>query len=459
MKLIREEIEQVEIIGEQRNGKKNLYIEGVFLQGNIANRNKRMYDAGLLEREVKRYNENFVNKGRALGELGHPDGPSINLDRVSHKIVSLQREGDNFPFSSFKISLKVISTLPRSDSKRISISSRPSYSIWSELANINPELLESEPLYEEVFNVTWDDKAKMTPNLLRQWEQLLSEKLNTKIKLYLIDSNDREAEIIFDILYKEIPENTKEVYVDITHAFRHFPLVAAFSLPVLKYLKNFKTLQLIYGKLVNPPKPSPVIFMQTPTRLMELLEAVTLTENAGNFEKFADIFGIKHIKELYLKTETNRKISNNQFKKVAHSLQKNTYIDNVAADYLIQRVFREIKGKNLAERMAKRAVFFAKRNQFLKAYTLIYEAIIQTQPVPQVKGSKLSIYNERKANLRKRLNPNQRKIYNTIANIRHTITHGDDTNSPKIREIIQSEEKLRQWVYKGFDLVKELIKE
>ena len=62
MKLIREEIEQVEIIVEQRNGKKNLYIEGVFLQGNIANRNKRMYDAGLLEREVKRYNENFVNK-------------------------------------------------------------------------------------------------------------------------------------------------------------------------------------------------------------------------------------------------------------------------------------------------------------------------------------------------------------------------------------------------------------
>ncbi len=96
MKLIREEIEQVEIIVEQRNGKKNLYIEAVFLQGNIANRNKRMYDAGLLEREVKRYNENFVNKGRALGELGHPDGPSINLDRVSHKIVSLQREGDNF---------------------------------------------------------------------------------------------------------------------------------------------------------------------------------------------------------------------------------------------------------------------------------------------------------------------------------------------------------------------------
>jgi len=96
MKLIREEIEQVEIIVEQRNGKKHLYIEGVFLQSNMPNRNRRYYSGNLLEREVKRYNENFVAKGRALGELGHPDGPSINLDRVSHKIVSLHREGDNF---------------------------------------------------------------------------------------------------------------------------------------------------------------------------------------------------------------------------------------------------------------------------------------------------------------------------------------------------------------------------
>ena len=96
MKLIREEIEQVEVIVEQRNGQKHLYIEGVFLQGNIPNRNRRMYDFGLLEREVKRYNESFVSKGRALVELGHPDGPSINLDNVSHKIVSLKREGDNF---------------------------------------------------------------------------------------------------------------------------------------------------------------------------------------------------------------------------------------------------------------------------------------------------------------------------------------------------------------------------
>jgi hypothetical protein len=96
MKLITEEIEQVEFIVENRNGKKALYIEGVFLQGNIKNRNGRMYPIETLRKEVSRYNENHIQSGRALGELGHPDGPTVNLDRVSHKIVSLKESGSNF---------------------------------------------------------------------------------------------------------------------------------------------------------------------------------------------------------------------------------------------------------------------------------------------------------------------------------------------------------------------------
>ena len=95
MKLIREEIEQVEFIVENNNGKKSLYIEGVFLQGDICNRNGRMYPMETLRREVSRYNENHVAQGRALGELGHPDGPTVNLDRVSHKIISLKESGSN----------------------------------------------------------------------------------------------------------------------------------------------------------------------------------------------------------------------------------------------------------------------------------------------------------------------------------------------------------------------------
>ena len=96
MKLITETIEDVKLITEEKNGKKLLYIEGVFLQSELKNRNGRMYPFSVLDREVKRYNEEYIKSKRALGELGHPDGPTINLDRVSHRITDLRAEGNNF---------------------------------------------------------------------------------------------------------------------------------------------------------------------------------------------------------------------------------------------------------------------------------------------------------------------------------------------------------------------------
>ena len=97
MKLITELTEDVTIVTEAReDGKKNMFIEGIFLQGGIKNRNGRMYPIETLANEVNRYNESYVKSGRALGELGHPDGPQINLDRVSHVITSLRQEGSNW---------------------------------------------------------------------------------------------------------------------------------------------------------------------------------------------------------------------------------------------------------------------------------------------------------------------------------------------------------------------------
>ena len=96
MKLITEEIESVKVITEGKGSNQKLYITGPFLQAECVNRNGRMYPMSIMEREVKRYNEQYVLKGRALGELGHPEGPTVNLDRVSHKIVELCREGNNF---------------------------------------------------------------------------------------------------------------------------------------------------------------------------------------------------------------------------------------------------------------------------------------------------------------------------------------------------------------------------
>ena len=96
MKLITEQIENVNVITEGKGDSKKLYIEGVFLQSELKNRNGRMYPFSVLEKEVNRYNEEYVKTSRALGELGHPDGPTVNLDRVSHRITSLKSEGNNF---------------------------------------------------------------------------------------------------------------------------------------------------------------------------------------------------------------------------------------------------------------------------------------------------------------------------------------------------------------------------
>lgn len=96
MKLIVEHIEDIELLTEEKDGKEYTYIQGVFLQGDLKNRNGRVYPMPVLQREVTNYNENFVQKSRALGELGHPDGPTINLDRVSHKIVELYQDGSNY---------------------------------------------------------------------------------------------------------------------------------------------------------------------------------------------------------------------------------------------------------------------------------------------------------------------------------------------------------------------------
>ena len=96
MKLITEEIQDAEYIVEQNNGKKDYKIKGIFMQAEMKNKNGRIYPKEILGREVMRYNREFINKSRAFGELGHTDGPTVNLERVSHMVKSLYPEGNNF---------------------------------------------------------------------------------------------------------------------------------------------------------------------------------------------------------------------------------------------------------------------------------------------------------------------------------------------------------------------------
>ncbi len=96
MKLITEVNHEVQYITEQKDGKNSYFIEGIFLQANLKNRNGRVYPLEVLKREVDKYNKGYVQEKRAFGELGHPDGPTINLERVSHMIIDLKQSGENF---------------------------------------------------------------------------------------------------------------------------------------------------------------------------------------------------------------------------------------------------------------------------------------------------------------------------------------------------------------------------
>jgi hypothetical protein len=96
MKLIREEVNDVQYIKEEKDGQKEYKIRGIFLQSDMKNKNGRVYPYETLMREVARYNKEFINKNRAFGELGHPDGPTVNLERVSHMVKKLYPEGKNF---------------------------------------------------------------------------------------------------------------------------------------------------------------------------------------------------------------------------------------------------------------------------------------------------------------------------------------------------------------------------
>jgi len=126
MKLIAEHIQDVEYIIEDKSGSKSMKIRGIFMQSEQKNRNGRVYPFNVLEKEVKRYNEEFIKQGRAFGELGHPDGPTVNLDRVSHMITRLEPDGKNFMGEAKLLSTPMgeIAKALISDGGKLGVSSR-----------------------------------------------------------------------------------------------------------------------------------------------------------------------------------------------------------------------------------------------------------------------------------------------------------------------------------------------
>lgn len=321
-------------------------------------------------------------------------------------------------------------------------------SIWSELYLINPEKLGNSSLYEEIFEECYE-KENVSEKTLKEWEKFLSEALGKEFSLNLV-SESATHEIV-EVLHREITGNYDTLFLDITHAFRHFTLTASFFLPSLYYLKRFNNLYLIYGMFGYGT--SEVIFLNLVNDLIKLNEAIALSEHSGNFTGFGDIFPRlkEELFDLYLKVETNRRIGNARWRKLAQKMEeeRKDIVGKISGTYISQRVVKELMEENLPLRMAKRAVFFAERFQFLKAYTLIFEALINTQP-------QNLHYEEKKQRLESSLSQEDRVIYHTIRRIRNAIAHGDENLPGEMKEILNSSEKLKEWVERGYELVKKL---
>ena len=327
-------------------------------------------------------------------------------------------------------------------------------SIWSELDKLVGEDLDKIPIYNKIFEETWG--GSVSEETLKEWEEFLREKLGVEISLNLVPEDATEE--IVAVLNRELPQGAKEVYLDITHAFRHFPLLAAFTLPVLKYIKGFENLTLIYGKLNKKPKVSPIIFLNLPDRLIKLLEAVSLTEHASNFELFGDILENSKIKELYLKVETNRRVGQSYINNLQKELQQKNYpsvVEEIGEEYLEGKVLEDLKAPSLPLRMAKRAVFFAERKQFLKAFTLVYEALINTQP-PEGEECNENLYRERRNRLDQTLQGEDRKLFHTIRGLRNAMAHGCRPKNGELQRLLEDERELIELVKKGALLVEKL---
>jgi len=330
-----------------------------------------------------------------------------------------------------------------------------SQSIWAELSQITPDKLENQKIYEEIWEETWS--GQVSENTLHKWEKFLKETLKKDFSLNLISTEAKEE--IIEILYRELPENSEKVFLDITHAFRHFPLIAAFTLPVIKYIKNFKNLTLVYGKLTKN-RPSPVYFLDVPGKLMELLEAVSLVEYSGNFEKFSEVYDDELFSRIYLKAETNRPISKKDIAGLKRKIKDNKNIyQHMASEVVDKKVIPYLQGERLELRMANRALFFAERKQFLKAYTLIHEALVTAIMKKFNLGNPDRIDDRQKANVGSQLSGEDRKTFEIIRNLRNAITHGSQPkgrHSSEILNALNNVEILKSWVLKGKELIEKL---
>ena len=250
---------------------------------------------------------------------------------------------------------------------------------WSELLFVIDEKYHDE--MSELYYKVYDEEEKgLSEELLNKWESVLQRAI-PGIRLIIVDP--RDYEVYINHMVKEIPDEQRNIVLDITHAFRHMPVVIAFSLMALKHLKQISDIMVYYGAFelkedrYNDNEPTPVLKIDFINTLVSYAENLATFNNSGYFPPLLDTLGIQDSENTYFWLEMNRQ-PKSDLESISKKLKDKTLKDNYEASIAeyIKKEIDPLIGASLDKRMVERARFFFDKKQYLKALILLYEGLI-----------------------------------------------------------------------------------
>lgn len=338
-------------------------------------------------------------------------------------------------------------------------------SSWSELLELLDEEYHDEmtELYAKVYD---EEKNGISEELLREWEEALK-RFIPGVRLIIVDP--LEYEVYIDHMLREIPAEPRTIVLDITHAFRHMPVVIAFSVMVLKHIKKILDIVVYYGAFdlkkdrFNENEPTPVLRIDFINTLVSYAENLATFNNSGYFPPLLGTLGITDTEKTYFWLEMNRQ-PRSDIEKISKKLEDKAKEPSCAAkiaEYINQEI-KPLIGATLDMRMVERAKFFFAKKQYLKALILLYEGLIIAIGRKHGFGSGLD-YGEREK-IRQFINDNestvfsnveQRKTYTDLKWTRNAAVHG--SSSQGTQNYIENEEQFRMLFNQALELYKNVI--
>lgn len=335
-------------------------------------------------------------------------------------------------------------------------------SSWSELLELLDDEYHDEmtELYDKVYD---EEKKSISEELLREWEEAL-ERFIPGIRLIIV--NPLEYEVYIDHMLKEIPDEPRKIVLDITHAFRHMPVIIAFSLMALKHIKQISDMVVYYGAFelkkdrLNDKEPTPVLRIDFINTLVSYAENLATFNHSGYFPPLLNTLRITDTEKTYFWLEMNRQ-PKSDLEKISKKLEEKTSeSSHVAkiAEYIKQEI-EPLIGATLDRRMVERARFFFAKKQYLKALILLYEGLILA--IGRKNGFGSDLHYEEREKIRGYINNNytvifktdeQWKTYNELKYTRNAAAHG--SRSQGTQNYVEHEEQFQTLFRNALEIYK-----